>query len=150
MTTSFDDATVAFAQHEHVDLRPGLDRLHDVALRAAHLPIPELSQAVHESLGWATRVLAPHAAWEDAWLYPGIDQREATGWATRTMRFEHHQIRRLVDALRVQRAALLDHEGVHDPAAVTAALVALETLIRAHIEREERFLIPLLDEAAPH
>lgn len=148
MTTIVDDATVAFTQHEHLDLRPGLDHLHDLALRAAHLPTTELSLGVHGVLDWANRILAPHAAWEDAWLYPDIDRRAATSWATRTMRFEHHQIRRLVDALRAQHLELVARDGVHDPAAVTAALVALETLIRAHMEREERFLIPLLAEVA--
>lgn len=150
MTTTFDDATVAFSQHEHVDLRPGLDHIHDLALRAAHMPTTELSLAVHDVLGWATRVLAPHVAWEDAWLYPAIDQRAETSWATRAMRFEHHQIRRLVDILRAQRLDLLSHDGVHDHAAVAAALIAVETLLRAHMEREERFLIPLLDQAAHH
>jgi hemerythrin-like domain-containing protein len=150
MSTTLDDAAVAFARHEHADLRPGLDHIHDLALRAAHLPTTELSSAVHGVLGWTSRVLAPHAAWEDAWLYPSIDRHAPSGWATRTMRFEHHQIRRLVDELRVQRLDLLAHDGVHDHSAVGAALIAVETLVRAHIEREERFLIPLLDEPAGH
>lgn len=150
MTTNVDDATVAFTQHEHLDLRPGLDHLHELALRAARLPTIELSLAVHGVLDWTTRVLAPHVAWEDAWLYPELDRRASTGWATRSMRFEHHQIRRLVDALRAEHLDLLARDGVHDPATAAAALIALETLIRAHMEREERFLIPLLGEAAGH
>lgn len=151
MSTRVDEATVAFARHEHMELAPGLDHLHELALRAGRLPIPELSDALHDVLGWATRVLAPHVAWEDTWLYPDLDHRAATAWATRVMHFEHHQIRRLVDAVRVQRLDLLAHDGRHDPAAAAAALIALETLVRAHIEREERYLIPELDhaEAAP-
>lgn len=147
--TMIDEPTLAFVRHEHQDLRPGLYRIHDLALRATHLPTPELSVGVLDVLAWTAEVLGPHMAWEEASLYPEFDAVAATPWATRLMRFEHHQIHELVVQLRARRADLVAHDGVHDPAQVMASLVALETLVRAHVEREERELIPLLDQGPP-
>jgi hemerythrin-like domain-containing protein len=64
------------------------------------------------------------------------------------MRFEHHQISHAASRLEADREALR-HEPNHDQACeLVSHLVALETLLRAHVEREERFLLPLLDEAS--
>jgi iron-sulfur cluster repair protein YtfE (RIC family) len=140
--------TEAFTRHEHHDLRPGIERIRELALRAGHLALPELSDGVLRVLDWARDVLEPHASWEDAWLYPQIDERVGTPWATRTMRYEHGQVKRLIEDLRAARAQLVSASRPHDPAVVTGALFALDGLLRAHLEREDRFLVPLLDEGS--
>ena len=77
MTTSADEdrAVWAFAEHEHVDLARGIDRIHDVACVVGQLPTPELSARVLDVLRWLDGTLAPHIAWEDGWLFPEIDAR---------------------------------------------------------------------------
>jgi hemerythrin-like domain-containing protein len=138
----------AFIDHEHRDLRPGIDRIHDVARAVGTIAAPDLSIVLLDVLDWVDRVVEPHAAWEDSWLYPEFDRLAGTAWATRVMRFEHHQIRRAASLLEVDREALR-HEPNHDQACeLVGHLMALETLLRAHVEREERFLVPLLDEVA--
>lgn len=141
------NAERSFVDHEHRDLRPGIDRIHDVARAVGTIAAPDLSIVLLDVLDWVDRVVEPHAAWEDGWLYPEFDRRAGTPWATRIMRFEHHQIRKAASLLEVDREALR-HEPNHDQACeLVGHLMALETLLRAHVEREERFLIPLLDEA---
>jgi hemerythrin-like domain-containing protein len=137
----------AFIDHEHRDLRPGLDRIHDVARAVGTVAAPDLSIVLLDILDWVDKVVEPHCAWEDSWLYPQFDRRAGTPWATRMMRFEHHQIRAAASRVEGDRETLR-HEPNHDQACeLVGHLIALETLIRSHVEREERFLIPLLDEA---
>jgi hemerythrin-like domain-containing protein len=137
-----------FAQHEHHDLAPGIERLHAVAGAVGSIRSADLSLALLDVMDWVESVLEPHAAWEDAWLYPAIDERTGTPWATKLMAFEHRQIRTIAAQLHADRDVL--HKGPsHDGAVeLRAHLFGLEALLRAHIEREERFLLPLLEDAA--
>ena len=94
-------------------------------------------------------MLEPHAAWEEAWLYPEIDARTGTRWATRAARFDHQQIRELVARLRADQHFLGSGGGGGHQADVRCHLFGLEALLRAHIEREERLLIPVLVDDRP-
>jgi hypothetical protein len=139
-------AVWAFAEHEHLDLVRGINRIHDVACEIGRRPTPELSIHVLGILQWLNGALEPHIAWEEAWLYPEIDARTGTPWATRAARFDHLQLREMAAKLRVDQ-----HRFGGDPsgdlhAETRCHLFGLEALLRAHIEREERFLIPLLDD----
>lgn len=132
-----------FASHEHHELRHGLDRIHEVGSLSG--TTDELSVAALEVLHWVESVLVPHAHWEDSWLYPEIDQRAGTPWATKLMSFEHQQIRDTASAVAAARTTL---RQTRTPAAMIelrAQLFALEAVIRAHMAREERFLIPMLE-----
>jgi hemerythrin-like domain-containing protein len=133
-----------YEEHEHRELRHGIDALHDVANRAGHLAADDLSFAILGVLRWAERVLEPHARWEDSWLYPEMDQLAGSCWATKMLRYEHHQIRELVARVREDRKRLVGPPTPDELTAIRAHLFGLEALIRAHIEREERFLVPLL------
>ena len=136
----------AFAEHEHRDLAPGINRLHDVACGIGRMATPDISIAVLDVLHWLDNVLEPHIAWEEGWLYPEVDARSGSGWATRAARFDHGQIRTLVARIREDRDALGRAERLDRHEELRCHLFALEALLRAHMEREERFLIPLLDE----
>jgi hypothetical protein len=107
---------------------------------------PELNRHVQEILGWLERELQPHIAWEESWLYPEIDARIGTPWATRSARFDHAQIRSMAARLHADQASIAGpsaHEHLVD---LRCHLFGLEALLRAHVEREERYLIPLLDD----
>lgn len=136
----------AFAEHEHRDLVRGINRIHEVACEIGGRSLPELAVEVRQVLGWLDRILEPHIAWEESWLYPEIDARLGTPWATRAARFDHQQVRGMAAHLRTDQSMLTNGVSGDPLAATRCHLFSLEALLRAHIEREERFLIPLLEE----
>jgi hemerythrin-like domain-containing protein len=135
-------AVWAFAEHEHQDLVRGTNRIHEVACESRRSS--EFADEVPGVLKWLDRTLEPHVAWEEQWLYPEIDARTGSPWATRAARFDHQQIREVAGWLRAdERLLKRDPSGdLHTES--RCRLFALEALLRAHIEREERYLIPLL------
>jgi hemerythrin-like domain-containing protein len=142
------EAIWAFEEHEHRDLARGINHIHEVACDIGNATSTELSSHVLGVLDWIAGVLDPHIAWEEGWLYPEIDARIGTPWATRAARFDHQQIRNAAAKLR-DGQTLPRHGAAGDLQAETRChLFGLEALLRAHIEREERFLIPLLNEPA--
>lgn len=139
-------AVWAFTEHEHRDVALGINRIHDVACEIGRRPTPELSVDVLNVLRWLDGTLGPHIAWEEAWLYPEIDARIGTPWATRAARFDHQQLRDMAARLRADQHLLSSREAGDQQAETHCHLFSLEALLRAHIDREERFLIPLLDD----
>jgi hemerythrin-like domain-containing protein len=136
-----------FATQEHHEMRRGLDRIHEVATLEG--TTEELTLGALEVVHWVDRVLEPHAQWEDRWLYPEIDDRAGTHWATKLMTFEHQQIRDATHALTEARTQVREHGSVRAVLEVRGRLFALEAILRAHIAREERFLIPMLESGVP-
>lgn len=139
------EAVHAFVEHEHDELAAGMDRIHDVACALPELPASEIIVRVGEVLRWVDETLRPHMAWEETWLFPQIDKRAQTPWATRLVRFDHRQISGQAELVGAHR---LDVR--HGPSALAAGelrsdLIALEALVRANLEREERFLLPILE-----
>jgi iron-sulfur cluster repair protein YtfE (RIC family) len=136
----------AFAGIEHRDLAPGLARVRSLAARVGRRAAPELAHDLHAVVRWFADVVEPHMAWEEAWLYPELDRLAGTTWATRVPRFEHGILTDMVSRLD-RDGTLVVHQPTPEQAAELAAhLIALEALLRAHIEVEERILLPLLDE----
>jgi len=137
-------AVWAFTEHEHHELVQGINRLHDYACEVAGWATPDLTLHLQEILTWLDRELAPHISWEESWLYPEIDSRTGTPWATRSARFDHAQIRAMAGKLKADREALRAGGAHQRLADLRCHLFGLEALLRAHIEREERYLIPIL------
>lgn len=135
-----------FAEHEHRDLATGINRIHDVACAIGQTATPELRLQVLGILRWLDNTLEPHIAWEEGWLYPEVDRRAGTPWATHAARFDHAQIRSLVGLIRSDREALGTGQELDRHDQLRCHLFGLEAMLRAHIEREERFLMPVLDE----
>ncbi len=134
-----------FVEHEHRELVGGIDRLHDVARDVGDVAAPGLLVELDEIAAWVDGVLGPHAAWEESWLYPELDQRAGTPWATKLARFDHRQLRAAAERLRMDHLTLR-HELTRDQAAeLRAHLLGFEALLRAHVAREEQCLMPLLD-----
>lgn len=150
MTRPTHDAVAeeAFAMQEHRELLPWIERIHDVGCAIGHSAAGELAVSLHRVLVWLQGDLQAHAAWEEAWLYPEIDARAGTPWATRTMRFEHERIRAAVRRLAAEQSRL-GHELTASQASELACHVfGLEAVLRAHLECEECVLLPLLQDAA--
>jgi iron-sulfur cluster repair protein YtfE (RIC family) len=141
---SASGAVWAFTEHEHRELARGIHRVHDIACEIGGWLTPEQSVRVLGILDWMDRELEPHIAWEESWLYPAIEARIGTPWATRAARFDHGQIREVTTKLRADQHLLQqDRIGERLPE-LRCHLFALEALLHAHIDREERFLMPLL------
>jgi hemerythrin-like domain-containing protein len=87
----------------------------------------------------------PHAAWEEAWLYPRLDTTAGTPWATRALRFEHEQIRELAAALETAFVAVEARWSPEAAFQLALAMARLETLISAHLAQEQWFVRPLLE-----
>jgi iron-sulfur cluster repair protein YtfE (RIC family) len=135
-----------FAAQEHRDLAHGLAQIGETIERCTELTSEDLWARLHHALGWLGRELRPHLIWEDTWLYPQLDELAGTPWATRTARFEHRQIETLIAALESDSSRWLGHSTRRTDADVIAHLAAIRAVIAAHVEREERLLLPLLDE----
>lgn len=145
-TQDVSEAVRAFTEHEHFDLVRGINHIHEAARSVGQLAGAGSVLQVRDVLAWFERDLAPHLGWEETWLYPRIDEIAGTPWATRALRFDHAQLRDVIEGLRTdERDAVHDHTRAVDER-LRCRLFALEALVRAHVEREERLLFPLLAE----
>jgi iron-sulfur cluster repair protein YtfE (RIC family) len=134
-----------FLEHEHRRVREGLANLQDALDQAHRLSQSEVLDRVTRTLIWLRRDLLPHAAWEEAWLYPHLDEEAGTPWATRALRFDHEQIREVAAALETEFQAAHHRWNAELACRLTVALSRLEALVVSHIAQEERILLPLLD-----
>jgi iron-sulfur cluster repair protein YtfE (RIC family) len=139
-------------EREHLALRAGLATLQGAIEDASRLSRPDLADRVARATSWLHREFLPHAAWEEAWLYPHADRVTGSPWTTRALRFQHEQIRELAGAL--ERASVVAHEH-WTPEIVyglVAAMARIDALVSAHLAQEELSVLPLLDDevAQPH
>jgi len=141
-----EDGEGRFAAHEHRDLAVGLAYIGDTIERSREFSSAELWARLHHTMGWLERELQPHLVWEDTWLYPDLDAIAGTPWATKLPRYEHRQIEAGIAALAADSVRWLGHATPQTDAEMVAHLSAIRALIGAHIEREDRFLLPLLED----
>jgi len=139
------EAVHAFVEHEHDELAAGVDRIHAAACDLAALPASEIVVRVGDVLRWVDETLRPHMAWEETWLFPQIDARVGTPWATRLVRFDHRQIDRQAELASTHRLDVRHGPSARAAGDLRCDLIALEALVRANLEREERFLLPILE-----
>ena len=131
-------AVRAFVDHEHEELRSAVEWVHEVSEGMTRMPVEQRSESIGRVLHWVDVDLKPHMAWEESWLFPNIDDRAMPHWATGLVRFDHRQIVAQAERLR-------SHCASGNTSALVADLSGFEALMRAHIEREERFVMPLLE-----
>ena len=139
-------AELSFARNEHYELRAGVDAIHDTANELGWTSNQQTAAAIGRVRNWVQTVLVPHAAWEDAVVYPEIERRTQTEWSVKQARYEHYQIERAAGQLTAD-IDVLHGPVTHEQACeIRSHLIALETLLRSHMEREELFLLPVIDE----
>ena len=138
-------AVHSFVEHEHDELAAGIDRIHDVACDLSSLPASEMLVRIGGVLRWVDETLRPHMAWEETWLFPQVDERAHTPWATRLVRFDHRQIRRQAELVGTHRLDVRHGPSARAAGELRCDLLALEALLRANVEREEQFLLPILE-----
>jgi hypothetical protein len=138
-------AELSFAKHEHAELRAGIDEIHEAAGVLGWTSNEQAAVSIGRVRNWVQAVLVPHAAWEDAVIYPEIERRTHTDWSVKLARYEHYQIERAAGCLGADIETLRGPVTHQEACEIRAHLIALETLIRAHMEREELFLLPAID-----
>ena len=136
-----------FVEHEHEELDAGIERLHELGEVLARLPVDQRTASIQRVLHWVDEEVKPHMAWEESWLFPQIDERARTPWATRLVRYDHRQIVAQAERLHAHCAYGSAFPAPDSPT-LMADLSGLEALLRANIEREEQLLLPLLDVAS--
>jgi iron-sulfur cluster repair protein YtfE (RIC family) len=141
------EAVRAFAQHEHLDLARGIEGIHEAACIVGSVPSSEVVRRVDGVLSWFDLELRPHLTWEEAWLYPQIEAATGTPWSTRAARFDHAEVRDAVERLRREELADLGHSNMDLQSDLRCRLFSLEALLRAHVDREEQLLLPILMDA---
>src|SRR4026208_2526942 len=107
MTATGSDGRQAirtFAEHEHEELVTGIDRIHELSEQLVTLPVDQRATGARKVLHWFDEDFRPHMAWEDSWLFPELDARAHTPWATRVVRFDHQQIATQAARLHAQYA----------------------------------------------
>ena len=148
VSISTDRIEGRFLEGEHRRIRAGLANLRDTLDEASRLTRSETIDGVVRTLAWLRRDVLPHAAWEEAWLYPHLDGEAGTPWATRALRFEHEQIREVASELESAFEAVEEQWTSAHAFRVVIALARLEALFAAHLAQEERFIVPLLEAQA--
>lgn len=145
-STTADVVAERILERDHESLRAGRSILKGAIEDAPGLTRVELTDRVARSTSWMHREFMPHAAWEEAWLYPRLDRDAGSPWTTRGLRFQHEQIRELAVALEV--ASTIAHERWTREVEFTlvAAMARLDALLCAHIAQEELVALPLLAE----
>ena len=141
------EAVRAFAEHEHLDLARGIEGIHEAACIVGSVPSSEVVRRVAAVLSWFDRDLQPHLTWEESWLYPQIEAATGTPWSTRAARFDHMEVREAVERLRREQLTDLGHSNLDLQSDLRCRLFSLEALLRAHVDREEQLLLPVLMEA---
>jgi iron-sulfur cluster repair protein YtfE (RIC family) len=136
-------------EREHHALRAGLAGLQETISDAHRLTRPELADRVTRATSWLHREFLPHAAWEEAWLYPHADQATGSPWTTRALRVQHEQVRELAAALEQVSVVAHEHWNAEVIYRLVASLARLDALLSAHLALEELFVLPLLDDGAP-
>ena len=124
IATAADSIEVQLLEHEHQRVRAGLANLQEAIARAHAVTRVEAIDGAVRTIGWLRRDLLPHAAWEEAWLYPQLDALAQTPWATRALRLEHEQIREVAAALEPGKRVTLTWPAEH--AYVLAGAVSSE------------------------
>lgn len=151
MTNQTHDAIAGqgFAMHEHRELVPWIDRLHEVGCSVGRSSVGELAVGLHRVLVWLEHDHEGHVAWEETWLFPEVESRAGSPWATRSMRFGHDQVRAAVRRLSAIQAGLHHELSPIEADELRYRVFGLEALMRAHLDAENRVLLPILDDAAP-
>ena len=141
---SADRIEATFVDDEHRRLRVGLAILQEAIADGHRWTRDDAIDRVARVLAWLRRDFLPHTTWEEARIYPALDQQARSPWATRALRFEHQQIRELAGLVELEYDELLEHWNSKVAHGLLAALARLDAVITSHLAQEERFVTPLI------
>ncbi len=132
---------------EHHELLPYVEALRTAADAVGTAPVPELRRHIAEAHEFLTQHLLPHAATEEAVLYPAVERVMDCDGATVTMRHDHLEIEQFTRDLATIHTELSDRDALPDAALgeIRRVLYGIYTLVTAHFAKEEADYLPLLE-----
>lgn len=132
---------------EHAHIRRDAAHLPRVAAGLAGWTAPDTPDQLQQVRGFLSGRLLPHAASEEAVLYPLLDKVMGAELSTATMVADHAEIRDRADALTALVTAVGQGPPSHGEAeALREHLYGLWAIVRLHLDKEEAILFSLLDE----
>jgi hypothetical protein len=131
---------------EHADLLPhveGLRRVADIVGLTSALSLREQVAGVYEFLAHR---LIPHAAAEDAVLYPEVERVLHAPGCTATMRRDHAEIVDLTEQLRgLEPELAAEVVSASVERSLRRILYGLYAIVRLHVAEEEEIFVPALE-----
>jgi iron-sulfur cluster repair protein YtfE (RIC family) len=142
-----EDAAVAHRfSTEHVQLRPSLDHLLELADELGTGDAPWSLDPARTALRLLREEWEPHEQAEDAELYPRIAAALGAREATVVMSRAHAEISSLVDRLEDLLAVASDPPTADDVARIRGLLYGLHAVLVVHTEQEEEGYLSLVDD----
>ncbi len=143
MTTSMP-ALMQPLREEHAELLPHIESLRTTADLVGSLSADDLAVRVEEAYEFLRGHLVPHAAAEEAALYPAVDEAMANPGATATMARDHLEVLRLIDQLGQLRSATALSRPDRETN-LRRVLYGLYAILELHFAKEEEIYLPLLE-----
>ncbi|MEO8196823.1 MAG: cytochrome b/b6 domain-containing protein [Thermoanaerobaculia bacterium] len=137
-----DDRPTAGFRAEHAEIKEHLRHLDGMVGALDGAVVEERQRTMTFVVKFLDEHIRSHAAWEEAHLYPVVDERAGRQGQpfTASMRYEHGIIGRAIDGLSTLAAATPP-----DAKAFARAADRVLGIIGAHFEKEEEVFLPLLD-----
>lgn len=130
---------------EHRELAPQIEELAHTATWVSTAPAPVVREKVQWALEFLRHHLVPHAMAEEEWLYPAVEGAMQAPGATATMRRDHDEVLRRVEALERLRDEIDDAPTEAQRDQLAAALHGLHAIVSLHFAKEEELYLPILD-----
>jgi iron-sulfur cluster repair protein YtfE (RIC family) len=130
---------------EHADLRPRLAELDSLAASLDQWNV-ETPKRLREIVEFLQGHLMPHARAEEVVLYPSVEDVMQAPGATDTMKADHAEIIRRIDALAAKMISIdLEPTSAEETEQLRAQLYGLSAILALHFAKEEEVLLPILD-----
>lgn len=133
-TSAHDSAAMQVVRQHHAKLAGTLAVQVEALLTTAAAGGGPFEDARRRALRFLSGELAPHAAAEEAALYPEAASTKATRLLIEGMLTDHKVILRLVDRFTT----------AEDPVRAAATAYALQVLFEAHLAKENDLLLPVI------
>jgi iron-sulfur cluster repair protein YtfE (RIC family) len=132
---------------EHRALARQVDELAHTAVWISTAPAPVVREKLQRAVTFLRHHLVPHALAEEEVLYPAVEGAMQAPGATETMRRDHSEVLRRLEALEELRDRISDTPTEAQRDDLAAALHGLHAIVALHVAKEEEIYLPILDKA---
>jgi hemerythrin-like domain-containing protein len=142
------EVTLRSLRREHAELRPHIEGLRIAADAIDPTAARPAFELVDDAYRFLTEHLLVHARTEEEVLYPALTSAIDSTEAVRLLHLDHDAIVGFVRQLADLRRAMADHDHIRPSVAadLRRVLYGLHALIVAHFEKEERVVLPELED----
>lgn len=131
---------------EHRELLPDIEALGLAADAVGRAPEPQVRELIAKAHDFLANHLVPHATAEDAVLYPAVEAAMHAPGATDTMRRDHVQAIRDIEALGREVADPTPLDDVRRRR-IQRLLDGLHAVVSLHFAKEEEIYLEVLDKS---